>query len=395
MSTHNAILNNGKPTRTGGLHPMQRMSAWWQTIDRVMLGTLLAIMLFGVLLIFAASPAVATRINIDQYYFVWHHIALLVPSLGIIYFVSLLTPRQIRLLAFTLFPIMLALTYATLVMGSQIKGATRWVHIGPLNIQPSEFLKPVFAVVSAWMFAKAFEIKRFPGQLVAIGLYIVTVAALLLQPDLGMTVIVTAIFFCQFFLAGLPLVLIGGLGALGAGGLVAAYFIFPHVHSRIDRFISPQAGDTYQIDRSLEAFANGGWFGTGPGEGVVKRSLPDAHADFIFSVAGEELGMIFTTVLLLLFLLIVLRGLQRAGQQKDMFVLLAVSGLMTQFGLQALVNMGSSLHLIPTKGMTLPFVSYGGSSLLALALGMGIVLALTRRDALGRDISRPRTRASR
>ena len=370
-------------------HGLMSLSDWWHTIDRVMLVTLLAIMLFGVLLIFAASPAVAVRINTgNQYYFVYHHIALLIPSLFIIYGVSLMSPRQIRLLAFALFPIMLALTYATLVVGSQIKGATRWVHVGPINIQPSEFLKPVFAVASAWLFAKGFEIKRFPGQAVAIGLYLVTVAGLLLQPDLGMTVVVTAIFFCQFFLAGLPLALIGMLAGLGATGLVAAYFIFPHVHSRIDRFLSPAAGDTYQIDRSLEAFQNGGWFGTGPGEGVIKRSLPDAHADFIFSVSGEELGLVFSTVLLLLFLLIVLRGFQRAGQQKDMFVLLAVSGLMTQFGLQALVNMGSSLHLIPTKGMTLPFVSYGGSSLLALALGMGFVLALTRRD-VGRGNYKP------
>lgn len=352
---------------------------WWQSIDRVILIALLCVILFGILLIFAASPAVATRINADKYHFVMMHLALLVPSLFGIYFVSHLDPRQIRIGALVLFPLFLAMTYATKFLGVEIKGATRWIHLPGMSIQPSEFLKPVFAVVSAWLFAKGYEISRFPGKALAVGAYIVTVAALLLQPDLGMSIVFTAIFGCQFFLAGLPIFFVAIMGGLGVVGLVAAYFIFPHVSSRIDRFLSPQAGDTYQIDRSLEAFLNGGWFGTGPGDGTVKRGLPDAHADFIFSVSGEELGLVWSALLLFLFMLIVLRGFSRASQQKDMFVLLAVSGIMTQFGLQALINMGSALHLIPTKGMTLPFVSYGGSSLLALALGMGTVLALTRR----------------
>lgn len=357
-----------------------QFSRWWHSIDRVMLIALLSVMLFGILLIFAASPAVATRINIDKYYFVIHHVALLIPSLIGIYVVSHLSPRQIRFLALVIFPIMLALTYATMFVGQEIKGATRWVHFPGFSIQPSEFMKPVFAVVMAWLFAKGAEMSRFPGWTIAIAVYLVTVASLLLQPDLGMTVVFTAIFGVQFFLAGLPVALVGILGGLSVFGLVSAYFIFPHVSSRIDRFLNPQAGDTYQIDRSLEAFLNGGWFGTGPGDGTVKRFLPDAHADFVFSVSGEELGLVWTSLLLILFLIIVMRGFNRASEQKDMFILLAVSGIMTQFGLQSLINMGSALHLIPTKGMTLPFVSYGGSSLLALALGMGIILGLTRRD---------------
>lgn len=364
-------------------------SQWWQGVDRVILSALTAILLFGILLIFAASPAVATRIGLDQYYFVIHHVALLIPSLGIIYVLSWLSPRQVRLVALALLPVFIALTYATLVVGSQIKGATRWVHVPGINIQPSEFLKPVFAVVSAWLFAKAYDEAKFPGKLISAALYFVTVAGLLLQPDLGMTVVMTAIWFCQLFLVGIPLLYVGGLAATGVGGLGAAYLIFPHVSSRVDRFMNPAAGDTYQIDRSLEAFGNGGWLGTGPGQGVVKRMLPDAHADFIFSVSGEELGLVWSTVLMLLFLVIVLRGLWRAAQQRDLFVLLALSGLMTQFGLQAMINMGSALHLIPTKGMTLPFVSYGGSSLIALAIGMGFVLALTRRGATRLRITQP------
>ncbi len=361
-------------------NPIGSFADWWQGVDRVILGALIAILLFGILLIFAASPAVATRIGLDRFYFVYHHIALLIPSLGIIYIVSWLSPRQVRLCALALLPVFLALTFATLIAGSQIKGAARWIHLPGLNIQPSEFLKPVFAVVSAWLFAKAYDEAKFPGKLISTGLYFICVAVLLLQPDLGMTIVVTAIWFCQLFLAGIPLIIVAGLGILGVVGLGGAYLVFPHVSSRIDRFMNPAAGDTYQIDRSLDAFNNGGWLGTGPGQGIVKRALPDAHADFIFSVSGEELGLVWSSVLLGLFLVVVLRGFWRAAQQRDLFVLLAVSGLMAQFGLQAAINMASSLHLIPTKGMTLPFVSYGGSSLIALALGMGFVLALTRRS---------------
>ena len=190
---------------------------------------------------------------------------------------------------------------------------------------------------------------------------------------------ISAIFFGQFFLAGLPMALVVGMGALGVLGLIGAYFTFSHVASRIDRFLDPASGDSYQVDRAMEAFARGGLWGRGPGEGTVKSTIPDSHADFIFAVAGEEFGLIACLLVVSLFAFVVLRGLARMTQESNLFVLLAGAGLLIQFGLQALINMGSTLHLIPTKGMTLPFVSYGGSSLLALALGMGMLLALTRR----------------
>src|SRR3546814_573654 len=196
---------------------------------------------------------------------------------------------------------------------------------------------------------------------------------LLAQPDLGMAVIVTAVWGIQFFLAGLPMILVVGLAALGAAGLVGSYFLFSHVASRIDRFLDPSSGDSYQIDRSLEAFMNGGLWGTGPGEGTVKLYLPDAHADFIFAVAGEEFGLFWCLVLVALFAFIVLRGFFRLNDDGNLFVVLAGAGLLVQFGLPDLINMGSTLHLIPTKGMTLPFVSYGGSSLIALGIGMGMM----------------------
>ena len=194
-----------------------------------------------------------------------------------------------------------------------------------------------------------------------------------------MAVVISAVWACQFFLAGLPLYWAALLGVLGIGGLIVAYLILPHVASRIDRFLDPSSGDSYQVDRSLEAFLNGGWFGRGPGEGTVKEVLPDAHSDFVFAVAGEEFGLFVCLVIVCLFAFVVLRGFAKALQETDLFVLLATSGLIVQFGLQALINMGSTLRLMPTKGMTLPFVSYGGSSLIAMGLCIGFLLALTRR----------------
>ena len=246
-------------------------------------------------------------------------------------------------------------------------------------MQPSEFAKPFFAVVSAWMFAEWRRDPGFPGQYIAIGLYLMVISLLLAQPDLGMTVVITAIWFGQFFLAGLPLWLVFGFGIAGVIGLGAAYMLLPHVTSRIDRFLDPASGDSYQVSRSLEAFVNGGLTGTGPGEGTVKAYLPDAHADFIFSVAGEEFGGLACLLIIALYGFIVLRGYARLLSERSLFVLLAATGLLTQFALQALIHMGSAVSIMPAKGMTLPFISYGGSSLVALGIAMGMALALTRR----------------
>ena len=355
---------------------------WWWTIDRWTLVALAVLIGMGTLLVTAASPPVAERIHLPTFYFVQHHAIMLVPCIALMFGVSLLNPKGVRLVGLVMFAGFFLLTIATLFMGVEIKGATRWVSLGPLSLQPSEFVKPAFAVVSAWLFSRQHAARRagqfFPGYALAIGLYFAVAGVLMLQPDFGMTFVCTAIWFAEFFLAGLPIILVLGLAVLGVGGLIGAYFLFPHVASRIDRFLDPSAGDTYQVDRSLEAFINGGLTGTGPGQGTVKLSLPDAHADFIFAVAGEELGLAATLAIVLLFGFIVLRAFVRAMRDTDLFVVLAVGGLMTQFGLQALVHMGSSLHLLPAKGMTLPFISYGGSSMLALGIGTGMALALTR-----------------
>ena len=261
-----------------------------------------------------------------------------------------------------MFTVSIVLTAMTLVSGAEIKGATRWIKLGGISVQPSEFVKPAFAVIAAWMFA-AWRLKeKFPGYLVAVGLYASVVAILLAQPDVGMTVLVSVVWGVQFFLAGLPMLLVMGIGALFIFGGFVAYFHFDHVQNRIDRFFDPAGTEAYQVARSLEAFQNGGVFGRGPGEGRIKEALPDAHADFIFAVAGEEFGMFASLIIVALFGFIVLRGFAYAFKESDLFVQLAVVGLLVQFGFQAIINMASTLNLMPTKGMTLPFISFGGSS---------------------------------
>ena len=353
---------------------------WWWTVDR---WTVLAIGVlcgFGGLLILAASPAVAERIGADSFYFVRHQMMIMPIALGLMFFISLQSPRTIRRVAMVGLAVTIVLLFMTFVLGTEIKGARRWVSLAGITIQPSEFVKPFFAIVCAWLFAQQKNPHvRIPGNAIAIGLYFLTVGLLLKQPDLGQAIVVTTIWFTQFYLAGLPIILVFGLAGMGAAGLVGAYFLLPHVTSRIDRFLDPAAGDTYQFTRSMEAFANGGLWGRGPGEGTVKEYLPDAHADFVFAVAGEELGLIICLVIVAVFAFIVLRGFARLFHENNLYVVLGGTGLLVQFGLQAVINMASTLRMIPTKGMTLPFLSYGGSSLIALGLGMGMLLAFTRR----------------
>jgi cell division protein FtsW len=355
------------------------LGRWWWTVDRWMLAALAILIGYGTVLIMAASPAVAERIGLDTYHFIEHHLIMLLPAMLVMIAISLLSPRGVRRVALLVFLGALVMVALTLVVGVEIKGARRWIHLPGLSVQPSEFVKPAFAVVAAWLFSLQRTSPGFPGGLVCLALYGLVIALLVKQPDMGMAFVITAVWLCQAFLAGLPLIVVGMMPLAVAAGGVGAYYTLPHFHTRIDKFLHPQTTDNYQVNRSLEAFEHGGLLGTGPGQGTVKMQLPDAHADFIFAVAGEELGLLWCLLLVALFAFIVLRGFSRLLKDSNLFVLLAASGLLTQFAIQALVNMGSSLHLMPTKGMTLPFVSYGGSSLIALGFGMGMVLALTRR----------------
>ena len=354
------------------------IAQWWWTVDRWTLATIGALMFMGAILVLAASPAVATRIGLDSFHLVRQHYVMLPAALAIVVGISMLSPKQVRRLGVVLFVVFLGLTALTLVYGSEIKGATRWVSVGPLSLQPSEFLKPTFAIFAAWMFSLKLDGHGVPGSLISTVAYGIVVGILLQQPDLGMTAVVTATWFAQFFVAGLSFIWVILLGGLAVAGLFGAYFVFPHVHQRVDQFLKG-TGDSYQIDRALEAFQNGGLYGRGPGEGSVKLVLPDAHSDFIFAVAGEEFGLVVCLLLVACFAFIVLRAMSRMLSEHNMFVLLATTGLATGFGLQAVINMASSLHLMPTKGMTLPFISYGGSSIVAIALGVGMLLALTRK----------------
>ncbi len=352
---------------------------WWWTVDRWSLVALAALVAFGAILTLAASPAVAERIGLESFHFAHRQFVFLPLAAALLVAVSLLKAKAVRRLCTVGFCVFFVLTAATIFLGPEIKGAQRWLAIGGLSLQPSEFLKPTFIVTAAWMFAAGKRGANAPGNAVAIVLYLAVVGLLLAQPDVGMALVVTSVWFAQFFLAGLGLAWVGTFAGVTVVGLIGSYFAFAHVANRIDRFLDPSSGDTYQITTALQAFVSGGLAGRGPGEGRVKSVLPDAHSDFIFAVVGEEFGLIACLVLVALFAFVVLRGFARLLNEENLFVLLAAAGLLIQFGLQALVNMASTLRLIPTKGMTLPFISYGGSSMLALALGMGMVLALTRR----------------
>lgn len=359
------------------------LSRWWWTVDRWSLGMVLVLTAIGAILVMAASPAVAERIGLEPYHFVTRHFLFVGPAVVLVVGVSLMPAPMIRRLAAIGFAIALVLLVVTLAWGSEIKGARRWLDIGGVVLQPAEVIKPTFAVVTAWIMAERRRAGRAPGSLTAALLLLLVLGLILAQPDFGMAALVAVVWFTQVFMAGLGLMWVGALVALGLGGAVLGYLWLPHVASRIDRFLDPAGGDSYQVDKALEALGAGGMFGRGPGEGVVKSVLPDAHADFIFAVAGEEFGLVAGLGIIALFAFIVLRGLGRLLQHGDFFALLAGTGLLAQFGLQALINIGVNLNLMPAKGMTLPFISYGGSSLLALAVGMGMVLALTRRRSPG------------
>ncbi len=362
---------------------------WWWTVDKWMLTATVLLVAIGILLNLAAGPPAAGRIGADTFHFVRKQMAFLPLALAVMFGISLLAPIQVRRFAVISFAISGVLLLATLILGSDVNGAKRWLSIGPLSLgQPSEFVKPFFAVVSAWMFAEHKLREEFPGNLIALGLLLCVVACLLSQPDVGMTLVVSSVWCAQFFIAGLPIIYVIFIACIGLAGIVGAYFMFPHVASRVDRFLDPTVGDSYQVTTAMRAFQQGGLFGRGPGEGRVKEALPDAHTDFIFAVAGEEFGVMLCLLIVALFAFLVIRALTKMTREENLFVLLAVGGLSVQFGLQAMINMASSLHMMPTKGMTLPFISYGGSSLLALGVGMGMLLALTRRrrDLEGRAL---------
>jgi cell division protein FtsW len=353
-------------------------SDWWWTVDRPVMVALFGLMLGGIILSLAASPPVAARLNLDAFHFVNRHILFLAPTILVLLATSFLSPRQVRRTALLVFLVSLALVAVTPYFGAEIKGARRWLVILSVNVQPSEFLKPAFVILIAWLFAESTRRPEMPANTAALALLLTVVALLVLQPDFGQTMLIALVWGALFFMAGMRLIWVGGLAGVAAVGLAGAYFTVPHVAQRIQRFMDHGAGDTFNIDLALESFARGGWFGRGPGEGTIKRILPESHTDFVFAVAAEEFGIVLCLMLVTLFAFIVLRSLRHAVRNDDPFIRFSTAGLSILFGLQSAINMAVNLHLMPAKGMTLPFVSYGGSSMISLAYGMGMLLALTR-----------------
>lgn len=354
------------------------LSEWWWTVDRLQLAAIIALMLAGVILSLAASPPVATRIGLDPFHFFNRHILFLIPSLIVLIGVSFMSPRQIRRSALIVFAVSIVLIVLTLLIGPEVKGAKRWITIIGVNIQASESAKPAFVVLAAWLFSESARKPEMPATTMAFALLMMLVSLLVVEPDFGQTMLITMAWGSLFFIAGMRMVWVFGLAGTASGGLFLAYLLVPHVAGRIKRFMDPTSGDTFQVDTAMEAFSNGGWFGLGPGEGIAKRSLPDSHTDFVFAVGAEEFGILLCLALLSLFAFIVLRALSRAYATEDLFSRFAASGLAILFGVQAAINMAVNLHLIPAKGMTLPFISYGGSSMVSLAYSVGMLLALTR-----------------
>lgn len=355
------------------------LAEWWWTSDRWLFATVCFLMFAGVLLGMAASPAIAEKLRYDTFHFVSRQIVFALLALSVMMLVSLLAIRDIRRLALLGFFVGIAAMGTALFIGPEIKGAHRWLDFGPLSIQPSEFAKPAFVILAAACLSQWHRTGHWSGLTAGIVLYGAFVGVMILQPDFGQTLLVTATFGALLFFAGISLWIIGGFVGAGAGAGVLAYFFFPHVQSRVDRFLDPDSGDTFQVDRAMAAFHNGGFLGVGPGEGRVKAAIPDAHTDFILAVVGEEFGLIACIVLAGVFCFLVLRALHRSLQCPDTFSQIASAGLAVMLGLQAVINMSVNLQLIPAKGMTLPFISYGGSSVLALALTVGCLIALTRK----------------
>jgi cell division protein FtsW len=367
-----------------------QLAAWWFTVDHVLLYAILAIVAAGVVLSLAASPAVAIKKGLPDFYFVERHIVFAAAGMMLGIAVSLLSPLGVRRLALVVYMVALAGLVAVHLAGIEHNGARRWLSIAGHSIQPSEFIKPALIVLSAWFFAEARERPDMPALPLAIASFGIVALLLVAQPDVGQTLLLSLVWAALFFVSGQPLKRASLIAVVGAAAIYAAYRTFPHVAIRVDRFFNPVAGDHSQLDRAISSFAEGGFFGRGPGEGTIKTALPDAHTDFIFAVVAEEYGAIACLALLALFAFVVLRALSAAAREPEAATRLAIIGLALLFGFQALINMGVNVGLLPAKGMTLPFISAGGSSMLAVSLTLGMLLALTRTRPAALRLKKPR-----
>ena len=352
---------------------------WWFTVDRLQLTAVMALIAVGVVVSLAASPSAALAKQLPAFYFVQRHLLFVAFGCLLIIALSLLSPTLIRRLALVVFALCVAALLAVQFWGVEANGSYRWLRFAGFSVQPSEIAKPAFVVLIAWAFAESRRRSDMPALSIAVGLYVVLATLLILQPDIGQTILISLVWAALFVLAGLSLLWVAALIALAAAGLVTAYLTLPYVKGRIDAFIAGDIDPTSQSGQAYQSFVAGGFFGRGPGEGTIKTVLPDAHTDFIFAVIAEEYGVAACLALVALFAIIVFRGLARAIRERDLRNRYAVTGLALLFGFQALINMGVNIGLLPTKGMTLPMISAGGSSIVGISITLGMLLALSRR----------------
>ena len=379
-----------KVRRRGGRGDRSPVGAWFFDVDRMLLGLTFFLIAIGLIAVAAASPATAVRYSGEHHqlaplHYFWRQAMWVAVSLPVLIGVSMLpvpTARRLALIGAAVFLAMLAITP---FVGAVHNGARRWIGVGLAEFQPSEFLKPFFIVALAWILSLKAKDEELPVVPITLGLTGTVSLLLMMQPDFGQTVIFCLVWLALLMIAGTPVRVLGGILACVPVGLVAAYLFYSTARARIDAFLFPGvegegASDHFQTNAAHATLTAGGWTGTGPGGGQAKFGLPEAHTDYIFSVIGEEFGIIACSVIAMIFLAIVVRVFVKLLDEQDEFKLLAASGLAVQFGAQALVSMAVNTGLAPSKGMTLPFISYGGSSMVALSIGMGLLLAFTRRN---------------
>ncbi|WP_294189899.1 putative peptidoglycan glycosyltransferase FtsW [uncultured Sphingomonas sp.] len=383
-------IDRGRLKGRGGRGDPSPLGTWFWDIDRVLLLLALFLIAIGLLAVAAGSPASAMRysgehLKFEPLHYFWRQTIWVAVSLPVLFGVSMLPVQLARRMALVGAAVCIACLVLMPFIGMTVNGAKRWIGFGFAQFQPSEFLKPFFVVTVAYLLSLKARDEELPATVITAGLTGLVALLLMMQPDFGQTIIFCSIWLALIVIAGTPTRTIIGLLAMVPVGLVAAYTFYGTARARIDAFLFPGiegegASDHFQTNAAHNTLTAGGWFGTGPGGGTAKFGLPEAHTDYIFSVIGEEFGLIACMIVALVFLAIVVRVFVKLLDEQDSFKLLAASGLAVQFGAQALVSMAVNTGLAPSKGMTLPFISYGGSSMVALSIGMGLLLAFTRRN---------------
>ena len=353
---------------------------WWFELDHIIFFITFILLIFGLLVLTSASPSVAHKIGVDSNFFYKKHIVFLILGLFVILFISALNERIIAKISLFMLIFCLLLMILVLLNEPQLKGAKRWIRFFGFSLQPSEFIKPAFIIVNALLLSKFVQNEKSQNFILAsFILYIIIISLLILQPDMGMVINFTLIWLAQLFIIGFPFKILFIIASIGFLGIMAAYFIFAHVKYRIDMFLFSDGNVSYQVQKSLDAISNGGLFGQGYFNGEIKNNLPDSHTDFIFAVIVEEFGFIISAILLILYGAIILRSLNKAFKHENLFVSIALTGLCLQIAFQVLVNIGVGINYLPTKGTTLPLISYGGSSFIATSIIMGSILLFTKR----------------